>query len=154
MGRKLAMGLWLVTTALLALIVRDYARVESSYQTLFLEWSRIKITMPVGPPDVLLLTQWHDYIKFARVEPKSNLSDDELAWMRNITGLFPSGIILHKFATVLALNQRPEEAQLWLKRMCKTIPESECHAVKAIWARQSLKYPEIAAIPWPVKTAE
>jgi O-antigen ligase len=154
MGRKLAIGLWLVTTALLALIIRDYARVESSYQTLFLEWSRIKITMPVGPPDVLLLTQWHDYIKFARVEPKSNLSDDELAWMRNITGLFPSGIILHKFATVLALNQRPEEAQLWLKRMCKTIPESECHAVKAIWARQSLKYPEIAAIPWPVKTAD
>ena len=151
MGRKLAMGLWLVTTALLALIIRDYARVESSYQTLFLEWSRIKITMPVGPPDVLLLTQWHDYIKFARVEPKSNLSDDELAWMRNITGLFPSGIILHKFATVLALNQRPEEAQLWLKRMCKTIPESECHAVKEIWARRSLKYPEIAAIPWPVK---
>lgn len=154
MGRKLAMGLWLVTTALLALIIRDYARVESSYQTLFLEWSRIKITMPVGPPDVLLLTQWHDYIKFARVEPKSNLSDDELAWMRNITGLFPSGIILHKFSTVLALNQRPEEAQLWLKRMCKTIPESECHAVKAIWARQSLKYPEIAAIPWPVKMAD
>lgn len=154
MGRTLAMGLWLATTALLALIIRDYARVESSYQTLFLEWSRIKITMPVGPPDVLLLTQWHDFIKFARVDPKSNLSDDELARMRNITGLFPSGITLHKFATVLAFNQRPEEAQLWLKRMCKTIPEADCKAVKEIWARQALKYPQIAAVPWPVKTLD
>lgn len=154
MGRKLAMGLWLATTALLALIIRDYGRVESSYQTLFLEWSRIKITIPVGPPDVLLLTQWHDFIKFARVDPKSNLSDDELARMRNITGLFPSGITLHKFATVLAFNQRPEEAQLWLKRMCKTIPKADCKAVKEIWARQALKYPQIAAVPWPVKTTD
>lgn len=154
MGRTLAMGMWVATTALLALIIRDYGRVESSYQTLFLEWSRIKITMLVGPPDVLLLTQWHDFIKFARVDSKSNLSDDELARMRNITGLFPSGITLHKFATVLAFNQRPEEAQLWLKRMCKTVPEAECKAVKEIWARQALKYPQIAAVPWPVKTAE
>ena len=154
MGRTLAMGLWLATTALLALIIRDYARVESSYQTLFLEWSRIKITLPVGPPDVLLLTQWHDFIKFARVDPKSNMSDDELARMRNITGLFPGGITLYKFAMVLAFNQRPEEAQLWLKRMCKTTPEADCKAVKEIWARQSLIYPEIAAIPWPVKAPD
>jgi O-antigen ligase len=151
MGRMVAMGFWLATTVLLALIIRDYSRVESSYQKLSLEWSRIKITIPVGPPDVLLLTQWHDYIKYARIEPKAGLSTEELAWMRNLTGLYPSGILLHKFATILALNQLPDEARLWLKRMCKTVPAQECHDVEIIWAKQSLKYPEIAAIPWPVK---
>jgi hypothetical protein len=154
LGRWTLGVLWLVASMLLCLIIQDYARVESSYQILRLEWSRIKITIPVGPPDVLLLTQWRDYIKFARMEPKRDVGEDELVWMRNITGLFPGVIFFHKFATVLALNQRPEEAQLWLKRMCKTVSESECRDVQTIWANQSLKVPEIAAIAWPVKTAE
>lgn len=153
-GRWVFVCLWLTATALLALIVRDYSRVEDSYRTLRLEWSRFKITQPVGPPEVLLLTQWRDYIKFARMEPKRGVAPDVIAWMRNLTGLFPGGLFFHKFATVLALNQRPEEAQLWLKRMCKTVPESECRDVQAIWARQSLIVPEIAAIPWPVKSTD
>jgi O-antigen ligase len=151
MGRRAALALWLAATTLLALIIRDYSRVEPSYQTLRLEWSQIKITLPVGPPDVWLLTQWHDYIKYARIEPKAGLSAAELDWMRNVTGLYPNAILMHKLATTLALNQHPEEAQLWLKRMCKVIPESECFIAEKIWARQSLRYPEIAAIPWPVK---
>ncbi len=150
-GRWVAMLLWLVATTLLTLLIRDYSRVENSYETLRFEWFRIKITLPVGPPDVLLLTQWHDYIKFARMEPKPGVSTEELAWMRNLTGLFPGSLFFHKFATYLALNQHPEEAQLWLKRMCKTVPDQECNDVEIIWAKQSLKYPEIAAIPWPVK---
>ena len=99
---------------------------------------------------MLLLTQWRDYIKFARMDPKSGVSEAELAWMRHLTGLFPGGIFFHKFATFLALNHRPEEAQLWLQRMCKTVPVQECHDAETIWEKQALKYPEVAAVPWPV----
>lgn len=154
MGRWAFLALWLAATALLALIIRDYARVESSYQTLRLEWSRIKITLPVGPPEVLLLTQWHDYIKYARTEFKVGISTDELDGMRKVTGLYPNAILLHKLATVLAMNQHPDEARLWLQKLCKVAPEADCQAAKTMWAKQSLRYPEIAAIPWPVKTAE
>jgi len=149
-GRWALVCLWLTATLLLALIIRDYSRVEDSYRTLRLEWSRFRITQPVGPPHVLLLTQWRDYIKFARMVPKPGVSDAELAWMRHLTGLFPGGIFFHKFATILALNQHPEEARLWLKRMCKTVPTQECRDAETIWAKQASKYPEIAAVPWPV----
>jgi O-antigen ligase len=154
MGRRASLALWFAAATLLALIIRDYTRVEPSYQTLRLEWSRIKMTLPVGPPDVLLLTQWHDYIKFARIEPKAGLSAEELGWMRNVTGLYPNPILLHKLAITLGLNQRPDEARLWLKTLCKVAPDSECLIAEKLWARQSLKYPEIAAIPWPVKTLD
>ena len=153
-SRWIIFVLLLVATTLLALIIRDYSRIETSYQTLRLQWFRIKITTPVGPPDVLLLTQWRDYIKFARIEPRPNVSADELEWMRHLTGLFPGGIFFHKFATILALNQRPEEAQLWLQRMCKTVSELECRDAKTIWAKQALLHPEIAAISWPVKNKD
>ena len=154
LGRWVLFLLWLPATVLLAIIIRDYSRVEASYQTLFLEWSRIKITIPVGPPDVLLLTEWRDVIKFARMEPKPGVDVAELAWMRNLTGLFPSGLNFHKLATVLALSEHPDEARLWLQRMCKTVSELECRDAKTIWAKQSLLHPEIAAISWPVKNKD
>lgn len=154
MGRRASLTLWFAATTLLALIIRDYTRVEPSYQTLRLEWSRIKMTLPVGPPDVLLLTQWHDYIKYARIEPTPGLSVAELDWMRNVTALYPNPILMHKLAITLGLNQRPDEARLWLKTLCKVAPDSECLIAEKLWARQSLKYSEIAAIPWPVKTAD
>lgn len=145
--------LWLAATVLLALVIRDYSRVEPSYENLRFEWQRIKVA-PIGPPDVLLLTQWHDFVEFARYEPKGGLSQAQLDALRSIPELFSGALFLHKYASILALNQRPDEARLWLQRLCKVAPESECGAAQAIWAKQSLKHPEIAAVPWPVKTAE
>ena len=145
--------LWLAATTLLVLLVRDYSRVEPSYENLNFEWQRIKVAQ-IGPPDVLLLTQWHDFVRFARYEPQAGLNQAELDELRSIPELFSGALFLHKYASILALNQRPDEARLWLQRLCKVAPESECSAAKAIWAKQSLKYPEIAAIPWPVRTAD
>jgi hypothetical protein len=33
--------------------------------------------------------------------------------------------------------------------MCKVVDKSQCLLVKDFWATQALKYPEIAATPWP-----
>ena len=145
--------LWLAATTLLALLIRDYSRVEPSYENLSFEWQHIKVAR-IGPPDVLLLTQWHEFVKFARYEPKAGLNQAELDALRSIPELFSGALFLHKYASILALNQRPDEARLWLQRLCKVAPESECSAAQAIWAKQSLKHLEIAAIPWPLKTAE
>jgi hypothetical protein len=145
--------LWLAAAVLLALIVRDYSRVEPSYENLSFEWQRIKVAR-IEPPEVLLLTQWHDFVEFARHEPKAGLSQAELDALRSIPELFSGALFLHKYASILALNQRPDEARLWLQRLCKVASESECSAAKAIWAKQSHKYPEIAAIPWPVNTTD
>jgi O-antigen ligase len=148
--RWVVLLLFLGATTLLALIIRDYSRVEPSYENLRQEGFRIQVA-PIGPPEVLLLTQWHDFIRFARYEPKAGLSDLELERWRNLTGLFPSALFMHNFATILALNHGSVEAGVWLQRMCKTVSESECLNVKKIWAKQSLLYPEIAAIPWPIE---
>lgn len=145
--------LWLAATTLLVLLVRDYSRVEPSYENLNFEWHRIKVAQ-IGPPDVLLLTQWHDFVEFARYEPKAGLSQAELEALRSIPELFSGALFLHKYASTLALNQRPDEARLWLQRVCKVASEPECRTAQAIWARQALKHPEIAAIPWPVKTGK
>lgn len=147
-GRWAMLGIWLMAAALLLLIVRDYARVEPNYQALRFEWAHVK-TKPAETPDVLLLTQWREFFRLVRFEPTGGMRDADLAWMRDVTGQYPSAGFVEKLATALALNQHPGEAALWLRRLCKMAPESQCAAVKTAWAVQSRQEPRIAAVAWP-----
>lgn len=148
-GRWSMVVVWLLSVALLALLIRDYARVETSYQALRFEWARIKTVTRGGPPDVVLLTQWRDFIRLARFEPTSGMSVAELDWLRKATITSPSTGGFHKLAAALAMNQQPEEAILWLKRICKIVSETQCTAVKMAWESQSLGNPDMAAVSWP-----
>jgi O-antigen ligase len=151
MGPWLSRAVWLAVAALLALVIRDYKRIEPSYKNLIIS-SRlpgVKLASS-GPPDVLLLTQWRDYIEFARWRPHAGVSNAELDRMRNLTELFPSASTIFQLAGTLALNQQADEARTWLKRLCKVVTADQCEKARTIWAMQSLRYPEIAAIAWPV----
>ena len=153
-SRWLLVALWAIAATLLTVVVRDYANVVPSYQLLRMEWQGFQIRSPKVVPNVVLLTQWRDYVRMARVEPRAGLGESDLDAMRNGIVLSPNPLIFFKLATSLALNQQPDEARLWLQRMCKSVPLSDCAQVRKVWARQSLKYPEIAAIPWPIKKTD
>jgi hypothetical protein len=148
-GRWSLLWLWLPTIALLALIIRDYLKVETSYQELRFEQARIKVVAPGKVPEVLLLTQFGESFRFARLLPTSGMSADDLDWMRKVSKTYPGSATLPKLALALALNKQPDEAQLWLEKVCRIESELRCSAVKNYWANQSLKHPELAAVPWP-----
>lgn len=148
MPRWSAMLLWLAVSCLLVLIVRDYTRVEPSHENFRMERMRIRVAH-IDSPDTLLLTQWHEFIDVARTEPHANMSPEEIDKIRQVTLLFAGPMLSHKLATALALNQQPEEAKLWLQRICKSSPVSDCISAQNLWQHQSLKLPDIAAIAWP-----
>ena len=148
-GRWALWSLALVAATLLVLLIRDYARVENSFQKLRMEWSGIRLSEPARPPEVLLLTQWNDYLRYARFEPRPGLDDTALDWARHVTGMFPNAVFFHKLAATLALNRQPDEARHWLQTMCKVVQEAQCRAVEVAWSRQAQQSPELAAVNWP-----
>lgn len=148
-GRWSIAVVWLASSLLLALLIRDYMRVEDSYKALRFEWAQIRTDIRGVPPDVLLLTPWREFVRLARFEPSSSMNTKDLDWMRVVASTNPSTGALHKLAAALAMNQRPNEARLWLKKMCKIASESQCNAVKVAWAHQSLGNAGIAAVSWP-----
>jgi len=148
-GRGVVMALWLLLAILLMVLIRDYSRIERAYQALRFEWAGYRSQTPVQPPDVLLLDQWEGFIWFARLEPSVGMSADDMELMRTLTRLYPSSGFFHKLATALALNDRPEEALWWLRRVCKIASISQCNAVKLAWAKQSDGDPRIASVAWP-----
>ena len=148
-ARWSALVLWLMAVALLALIIRDYLRVESSYQELRFEQARIKAEVPGKPPEVVLLTQLREFIRMSRFTPTRGMSANDLDWLRKVAGTYPGSATIPKLALALVLNQQAAEARLWLTQMCRIESESNCKAVKKAWEKQALNNPELAAVGWP-----
>lgn len=140
---------WVAAALMLTGIIRDYFRIEASFQAARFELARIG-TLPVGePPDVLLLTQLRERITYMRYEAKSGMTPEELDWVDKVVKAYPGGGMAYKAAKAFALNNRPEEAQEWLKKICKISSPEECDLIKRVWTQDAVSNPLIAAIPWP-----
>lgn len=133
----------------LAITIRDYFRVETSFYGLRFENRKIVTDIPSTPPDVIALTQFRDHLLFARNVPRGNVDPHELTWMIDTVTTLPSAHVMYKLAANLALNQRPDASQKWLLRLCKTTPAPNCQAMKLTWEKESLLNADTAAVGWP-----
>lgn len=140
----------ILALAVLVITIKDYLRVETSFYGLRFEHKKLESPIPRTPPDVVALTQLRDYIALARIEPRAGMTPVELEWVRGVITTLPSAFVLYRFAAMLAMNDQPDEAKVWLKRVCHISPPVQCKAIKEEWAKQSLVNKSIAAIPWPV----
>lgn len=146
--RRVVLVLWAIGVALLMLMVRDYWRIERSYEALRFEWSPIKSPRAVEP-DVVLLTQWRDYFRLLRFEPATGMSDADLRSLENTAAMFPSTGFIQRLAVALAWNNRPQDAAIWLRRSCNIAPQTHCDALKASWSLRAADDARMAAVPWP-----
>lgn len=147
-GRRAILGLWGVGVAMLALLFSDYAQLEPAYLQQRFEMARIKVS-PQDPVDVRLLTQLQAHLGVAKLEPSDQISPADLEHLRKTVTFNPGPATFQKLATALALNGHPEEAGLWLRRLCKMAPEMQCLLVQRAWERMARTDPRIAAVPWP-----
>lgn len=135
---------------MLAITIRDYFRVETSMYGLRFEQRKIQTSIPPTPPTVLALTQWRDFIYFARVEPSQTHSGQDLVWTSNLVRTMPSALGMYKFASMLAFAGKPDEAQHWLKVLCRINAKPQCEAIRIMWLTESEKHTAMAAVPWPL----
>ncbi|MCW5644128.1 MAG: O-antigen ligase C-terminal domain-containing protein [Rhodoferax sp.] len=147
LGRPALAGLWLTGALMLSLIVHDYLRVEAAFRAQRFEWANIK-TAPSEPPDVFLLDQWVDFFRMVRFEPRAGMTEKELQWARDVAAANAFPGLYQKLGVALALNGRPEEAALWMRRMCHVRPLEHCAAVQMMWTAQAKQSASIAAVPW------
>jgi O-antigen ligase len=146
--RWVMLVLWATSVVLLTLLVRDYWRVERSYEALRYEWSRLK-TAPAVTPDVLLLTQWPDYFRLLRLEPTPGMSAQDLQSYEHAASMYPISGLVQRLAVALAFNGRPDDAALWLRRVCKIVSREQCAALQASWVARARVDARLAAVRWP-----
>lgn len=140
-----------VSLAVLALVAHDYLRAEESFYKLRFEWNRVGREAPGTPPDVVLLNQLHEWIKFLRYEPQANMSEAQLQWMRDVSITFAASGNFYSLARALALNGYPQEAALRLRQMCNAFDAQQCHMNQHAWVQGAKTQPAYAAVNWPEK---
>lgn len=141
--------LWLGTSVLLGIIVRDYLRVDSSFRTFRLDAARIGTQPPGLPPDVLVLNHMREFIVNARLDVQPTISEAELEKLRHLTTSFPNPSNLFNFAKALAFRHQPEAAAMWIAKAQKVQPAEFNLDMRRAWKAQSASQPAMAAVKWP-----
>ncbi len=142
---------WSIAVLAMAITVMDYFKAETSMYGLRFEDRGIQTTIPKTPPEVLVLTQFHDSIKLARNVPRAGVSEDELRAMRNIVLVMPSALTMQKLAANLALNGHEKEAVEWLRNGCKSTLPVVCQMMERRWSILAESNPGLLRAPWPVE---
>ena len=144
-------GMWLAAAVMLGVTVRDYAQVDANYSLLRLEQGLLgQGRGPMGgPPDVWALTQLRQWIVVARYKAHPDMSQQALYEMTAVARSYPSFNLIYRLATALALNGRPDEARVWLRKICKIADEKQCRLAQKTWAQESPNDPRTAVIQWP-----
>jgi hypothetical protein len=129
-----------------AVLVRDYAELESSYRKLELTWHRIELSEPVRTPSLWMLDQWAAYFDAMLREPQADTAPADWTRLEQSFMVYPTPRGFWRLATTLTLNQQPERASQWLLRSCKA---GDCSSLKVIWTRLHQTDPRYQAVPWP-----
>ena len=148
--RGTLIGLWLVAVVALGVTVRDYVEVQASYNLLRLEQGLLGQNRPPlgGPPDVTVLTHLREWIVASREKPRAAMSPQELADMQSMARQYPSRPFAYRLATALALNDRPDEARVWLEKICKFTDAEDCQLAQRSWAQDAGDDPRLAKVQW------
>jgi len=148
--RALPAALYLMATAWLVLIIRDYFPIEQAYRNLHLDRAQVR-TEAWATPDALVLTHLSAHLDMVRAPTTRLLTQAELLERELLTEAHPDGHAIFYLAAAEAINHRPEQAVLWLKRYCKLNTAYGCQSAANNWAQSGIAHPEIVAIPWPVQ---
>jgi O-antigen ligase len=146
-----AWGASVLAIALLTVAVAEYMQVEDNTRTLRFETARIGSgRIESAAPDLLLLTQWREYLRFARAEAKPGMSDTELNWMHQVAERFPYSTSQFRSALAHGLNGDPEEAAEELRRLCSMHTVRRCQEQLSAWHElATTKYPQLNGISMP-----
>lgn len=131
----------------LAVVVRDYiGHVEQNFQAMRFELARIPGAPKYSTPDVILLTHLREWLRLARFEPHSGMSEADIEWVRAIALRFPSGDNFLKLARALAVTGRTAEASAILMKSQRMLPQAEWPILRFRWLQAAKNDAAIASL--------
>ena len=126
----------LVLTAILMVSIQDYDRIEDNLRKYRIYLA--KVGSPAGyaepvAPTIYVLTATQSALLNLRIEPKNQMTQDELNKLRGMAYRYPMESTYLRYAQAAALNGRIEEARTFIDRWCLYQPGVSCVSIQSSW---------------------
>lgn len=115
-SKSLGITIFIGGISLFIWIFIEYRSVEKDFRLLQFELKNIgSLHAKNEAPDIILLTQLKERIRFLRTEPLKNMDQEQLDWMKQVTYRYGTGINLSRYSQALLLNGQTKSAEKYLK---------------------------------------
>lgn len=142
--RWLAVGVLIVSGAFIGTVFYEYQKIEADARLLRFETARIGLLKAEKKaPDVKVLTQLREFLRFARTEAHANMSAAEIAWMEKVAHRYAYPPALFRYALALLLNGRADEGRLELVKLRQLHGEEMYLEAKENLRMLAKKYPQL-----------
>ena len=100
-------------------------------------------------PDVMLLDEPREYMRFWRTPARVGMNSEEIAWMRKVAERNPAPPTLLRYAVATGLNGQPDVAARTLVQLCNMHKTASCNEGRTSWAALGAQFPQLQDIPYP-----
>ncbi len=150
-SRRIYAGFVALSAIIVSWIFVEYRVIEADHRLMRFESIGIeRRPADAVAPNVVLLTQLEEFIRFARTEAREGMTDEELRWMEQVAHRYPYPPALMRYTLALGLNNRPEEAALELRRLQKSQPADQFKEVRDVWPSLVGLYPQLGKVKLPI----
>ncbi len=148
--RWVLVGGLLISLGAMVWIFKEYRIVEEDHRLMRFETARIGILKAEKPaPDVVLLTQLREFIRFARTEATPGMTDEQLDWMRKVAHRYPYPSSMLRYSMALGLNGQADLARQEFLRLRALHGEQHYQDARQIFLEMQKHYSVLALIYLP-----
>lgn len=125
----------------------EYRIIEEDHRLMRFENAQIGDLKAVQEaPDVVLLTQLREFIRFARTPATINMSREQIEWMRKVSHRYPYVSSIFRYSLALALNGQADAAREQLL-ILRALHGEKYYAegMQSLWD-MSASYPQLVTV--------
>ena len=122
----------------------EYRVIEEDYRLMRFETAGIgSLSASQAAPDVLLLTQLREFVRYARTPAVVGMDDEDLEWMGKVVQRYPYPPSLSRYSLALAFNGRSAEADKQLLILCSLYGADRYDEVLHAFLAMRDSYPQL-----------
>lgn len=129
----------------------DYRVIEEYYRLSRFEEARIAGAEAGNIPEIALLSEPREYIRFVRTPAAEGMSDLQLDWMRKVAYRRPGAFSLFRYSLALGINGRPAEAYRQLQIVRAQYGDGTYLQALQEFQRKESEHPQLVAVRQIVK---
>jgi O-antigen ligase len=147
-GKPSLMIVYVAVVAGFCVVCLDYFKTEASFRNLRIENSKLDIKVDTRVPDLISLNQMEGLLTMTKQQATVGMTPAQLKQMERVVNSHSAPYLIFAYINALALNGRPEEAKVWMKRYEMVAPISLIENAKKLWRINQQRQPLLLKVDW------